>query len=72
MERTIRVYEMPGRGEFEVTVQTGLTVADLVSAVDLYGAFITVDNVPVPPELWAQTVLDNVSDVWAVKGAKGA
>lgn len=70
--RTIGLMITPGDGYEDYDIKAGTTVADLVTARNLHGRTITIDGVVIEGSQYESTLLDNVTEVWATGGAKGA
>jgi hypothetical protein len=71
--RSIGLMVTPGGNGYEdISVAAGTTVAQVIEKYDLFNRTISVDNVEIPPEKYKTTLLDDIDEIWATGGAKGA
>jgi sulfur carrier protein ThiS len=69
--RNITLVVVPGTGARSLTVDTNMTVADLVCQQNLHGRDIIVNGAGVPTTTWNTTTLENAVEVFATGSVKG-
>ena len=69
--RNLTLVVVPGTGARSISVDTTMTVADLVCRENLHGRDIIVNGVGVNPQSWNTTTLEDAVEVFATGSVKG-
>jgi sulfur carrier protein ThiS len=69
--RNLTLVVVPGTGARSISVDTTMTVADLVCRENLHGRDIIVNGVGVSPQSWNTTTLEDAVEVFATGSVKG-
>jgi len=69
--RNLTLVVVPGTGARSISVDTTMTVADLVCRENLHGRDIIVNGVGINPQAWNTTTLEDAVEVFATGSVKG-
>lgn len=69
--RNLTLVVVPGTGARSISVDTTMTVADLVCRENLHGRDIIVNGLGINPQSWNTTTLENAVEVFATGSVKG-
>ena len=70
--RYVGLMVTPGDGYRSVEISDDMTVAQLITAQDLYGRSIVLDGEGILPEAYKTRTLEGVTEIWATGAVKGA